>query len=205
MEMTTQLVGLTGGIACGKSTVAALFEQTGAKIVDADVLAREVVAPGSDGLEAIVAAFGTSVLLEDGSLNREAMGALVFGDDQNRKRLNQITHPRIAQATMSAISQYRAAGETRVVYDAALIVENGMADAFRPLVVVSADANVQLARLMARNGLSEEEAQERISSQLPLSEKEAAADFVIDNSGSLEALGVRFQEVLRALEGWQKK
>jgi dephospho-CoA kinase len=180
--------GLTGGIASGKSTVSARFRARGVPIVDADELAREVVAPGTEGLAAVVAAFGPGVLGADGALDRKALAALVFGDEAKRKQLNAIVHPRIGAASAAKLAALGAGGAALVCYDAALLVENGLGDAFRPLVVVAAPENVQIARIMKRDGATEDEARARIRAQRPLAEKVAVADVVIDNGGSLGEL-----------------
>lgn len=193
--MAARVVGLTGGIAAGKSTVARCFEELGAAIVDADKLARDAVAKGSDGLAEIVAAFGPDVLLGDGSLDRKALGARVFADAELRARLNAITHPRIAQLGALQIAEHTRRGVPYVLYEAALIVENGLHRGFQGLVVVSVDPVVQLARLVKRDGLSESEAKARIAAQMPLEKKIEVADFVIDNSGEPEALRERVADV----------
>jgi dephospho-CoA kinase len=193
--MTTPVVGLTGGIAAGKSTVARSFAALGVPVVDADKLARDAVAPGSEGLSEIVSVFGADVLLADGSLDRKALGARVFADSALRARLNAITHPRIAQLGAHQVAAHGKAGATYVVYEAALIVENNLQRAMQALVVVSVDPVVQLARLSKRDGLSESEAQARIAAQMPLEKKLEVADFVIDNSGEPEVVAERVAEV----------
>lgn len=180
--------GLTGGIASGKTSVARRFAGRGLPVVDADQVARDVVLPGSEGLAAVVAAFGPGVRLASGELDRKALGALVFAEPARRAQLNAILHPRIAAATAARLAALDAAGEPLVCYDAALLVENGMADAFRPLVVVAAPEPVQRARLMSRDGLSDDEARARIASQVPLADKLRVADVVITNDGSLDDL-----------------
>ncbi len=190
------LFGLTGGIASGKSAVAAHFRTRGLPVVDADVLAREVVAKGTEGLAELVAAFGPGVLGPDGELDRKAVAAIVFADATKRKILNGITHPRITMETMKRAQAYGEAGEPLVCYEAALIVENGGADMLRPLVVVAVSPEVQLARAMARDGSTEEEAKKRLDSQVPLADKLAAADIVVDNSGPFEALPDRADAAL---------
>ncbi len=179
------LVGLTGGIACGKSTVARLLAERGAVVIDADRIARDVVEPGTDGLAAVVAAFGDGMLDADGRLDRAALGARVFGDAEARRRLEALLHPRIAAESLRRIQQALADGPPLVVYDAALLVEAGRADAFRPLIVVTAPAATQVARLVARDGLAPAEAEQRIAAQMPVAQKAALADHVIDNGGDL--------------------
>lgn len=193
--MTTPVVGLTGGIAAGKSTVARSFAALGVPIVDADKLARDAVALGSEGLAEIVAAFGPEVLLPDGTLDRKALGARVFADAGLRARLNAITHPRIAQLGAQQIAEHGRAGANYVLYEAALIVENNLQRAMQALVVVSVDPVVQMARLIKRDGLSESEAEARIAAQMPLEKKLEVADFVVDNSGEPEVVVERVAEV----------
>jgi dephospho-CoA kinase len=195
LSMTAPVVGLTGGIAAGKSTVAQSFQRLGVPIVDADKLAREAVAPGSSGLGEIVAVFGPDVLLPDGNLDRKALGARVFGDSSLRAKLNAITHPRIAQLGAQQIAEHARRGAPYVMYEAALIVENNLHRAMHALVVVSVDPVVQLSRLLRRDGLNEAEARARIDAQMPLEKKLEVADFVIDNSGEPEVLLDRVHEV----------
>lgn len=190
------LFGLTGGIASGKSAVAACFRARGVPVVDADALAREVVARGTEGLAELVAAFGPRVLGPDGELDRKAVAAIVFTDEAKRKLLNAITHPRITMESMRRAHAYGDAGEPLVCYEAALIVENGGADMLRPLVVVAVSPEVQLARAMTRDGSTEEEAKRRLDSQMPLVDKLAAADVVVDNSGPFAALPDRADAAL---------
>jgi dephospho-CoA kinase len=193
------LFGLTGGIASGKSAVAQRFAERGVPIIDADVLAREVVQLGTSGLAEVVRAFGPGVLAEDGSLDRKALAARVFGDEEKRKSLNAILHPRITALTMQRAQDLGQRGEPLACYDAALLVENGVADAFRPLVVVSAPVDVQIARIVARDGATAEEAKARIAAQMPLAAKVALADYVIDNRGTLADLRSKADVVLEAL------
>lgn len=197
--MAFTLFGLTGGLASGKSTVAARFRHHGVPVIDADQLAREVVAPGSEGLAAVVAAFGDGVLAADGSLDRARMAALAFGDAAHRATLNAILHPRIGALTAERAAALAAAGEPLACYEAALLVENGLADAFRPLVVVALPESVQVSRAVARDGGTEEQARARIAAQLPLAKKVSLADFVIDSSGSREATEAQADDVLTAI------
>jgi dephospho-CoA kinase len=190
------MFGLTGGLASGKSTVAARFRALGVPVIDADQLAREVVAPGSPGLAAVVEAFGPGVLLADGSMDRAAVAAIVFGDAEKRRRLNGIVHPRVGAASAEKVAALEAAGVQLGCYEAPLLVENGIADAFRPLVVVAAPEAVQVARAMVRDACTEEQARARLAAQLPLAAKVAAADYVIDNAGTREETERRADEVL---------
>ena len=182
------LFGLTGGIASGKSAVGARFRARGVPVIDADELAREVVLPGTDGLAEVARTFGAELVLPDGTLDRKALAAIVFADDAKRKRLNAILHPRITALTLARAADLGDRGEPLACYEAALLVENGVADAFRPLVVVSAPEEVQVARAVLRDGATENEARARIRAQMPLAAKVTLADVVIDNTGSLEDL-----------------
>jgi dephospho-CoA kinase len=193
------LFGLTGGIASGKSTVAARLRARGVPVIDADEVAREVVAAGTPGLEAVVAAFGPAVLDRGGALDRKALGQVVFADEGARRRLNAILHPRIGQRTAERSMELEGRGEPLACYEAALLVENGLMAMFRPLVVVACEERMQLARLRARDGLTEDEARARVAAQKPLAEKVAVADHVIDTSGSLADVAARTDEVLVAV------
>lgn len=194
------LVGLTGGIATGKSTVSAMFQALGCALVDADVLAREVVAPGEPALAEIVHNFGPAVLGPDGRLDRQALGAVVFADADRRRRLEAITHPRIRARLARRLAELAEAGFAGVViFDAAVIVETGNHRTMDRLVVVVADESVQIARLMGRDGISREEALRKIRSQMPLSEKVKLAHYVIDNSGDRTATEAQVRRVHAAL------
>lgn len=186
--MSFRLFGLTGGLASGKSAVAEEFRRLGVPVIDADRVAREVVVPGSEGLSAVVEAFGESILAEDGTLDRQKLGERVFSDEAARKTLNGILHPRIGARTAELAAQLMAAGESIACYEAALLVENGLADTFRPLVVVAVPVAVQVERAMSRDGLSEEAVRARIAAQMPLEAKVAVADYVIDNAGDRASL-----------------
>ena len=178
-------VGLTGGIGAGKSTVAALLEAHGAVVTSADEISRDVVSPGSDGLAAVVAEFGDGVLTSDGTLDRRALGSLVFADDLSRARLEEILLPLIAAeawARMEMVPAGRVA-----VYDVPLLVEGQMQDLFDLVVVVEADLELRLKRL-AERGMGREEALARMSSQATDDERRAVADIVLSNSGSIDQL-----------------
>jgi dephospho-CoA kinase len=193
------LFGLTGGIASGKSSVAARLRERGVPVIDADRVAREVVEIGTPGLAALVEAFGDSILLPDGALDRKALAARTFGDEPARRRLNAILHPRIAARTAEIAAALAGEGQKLACYEAALLVENGVADAFRPLVLVAAPEDVQIRRAMARDGMTEADARARIASQTPLADKRKVADHVIENDGDREALNARTDEVLDAI------
>jgi dephospho-CoA kinase len=192
-----RVVGLTGGIGSGKSTVAALFKQQGAEIVDADQLAREVVEPGQAALEEIVEAFGREVLQPDGRLNRARLAATVFNDPAARARLEAITHPRIRQRMLEEVEARRARSGL-LLLDIPLLYERPRIDAVEVVVVVWVDSATQLKRLLARGGLDEQAARARIAAQMPLDQKKALADHVIDNRGTPEETG-RQVEALFAL------
>jgi dephospho-CoA kinase len=188
--------GLTGGIATGKSTIAAHWVQRGLPVVDADDLARLVVAPGSDGLREVVGLLGTDVLMADGSMNRSAVAATVFADPDARRALEAITHPRIQAALRTRLTTLESQGAALVCYEAPLLVEAGRADEYRPLVVVVAPESAQLERAARRDAADEESLRARIAAQFPMEEKARAADFVISNSGSMNELVIEAERVL---------
>lgn len=182
-------IGLTGGIASGKSEVSRLLAERGAVIVDADLLAREAVDPGSNGLAEVAEAFGRGVLMADGALDRAALGTIVFGDPAKRETLNAIIHPRVrTRAAQIAAAAVAADPHAVIVQDIPLLVETGQAGNFDVVVVVDAPDDVRIARLLARNGMSEDEARSRIAAQASREERLAAADHVIANTGSLAEL-----------------
>lgn len=193
--MTPRVFGLTGGIACGKSTVSRIFAEAGVPIVDADLVAREVIAPGSVGLKALTREFG-NILLPDGSLDRGKLGALVFTQPERRDQLNKIMLPLILYRSGELMREHLSGGTDLVCYDAPTLIEVGMHDRFRPLVVVTVPDDVQLQRLIERDGFTEAEAKARISSQLPMSSKVELADYVIENTGTIEELKTRVLQVL---------
>lgn len=184
-----RLVGLTGGIATGKSTFAAALRAQGVPVVDADALARAVVAPGRPALEAVVREFGPGVRGADGALDRKALGALVFADPGARRRLEAILHPAIREAMQAETARLAAAGHDLAFYDAALLFEVGLDAAMALVVVVDAPPEVQLARLAARDGLPREAAAARLAAQLPVAEKAARADVVVENADAAVPLG----------------
>jgi len=178
------LVGLTGSIATGKSTVSRMFAHLGARVLDADLLAREVVMPGQPAYLKIVEEFGQSVVQEDGTLDRKGLGAIVFAEPARRKRLEEITHPAIAarqQRILSVLEEE--AFEGIVIWDVALLFETGGVAKVDRVVVVYADPETEVARLVARDGMAEADARARIASQMPVAEKAKRAHYVIDNSG----------------------
>lgn len=189
-------VGLTGGIGSGKSAVSALLRDLGATVIDADALAREAVAPGSDGLGEVVAEFGDEVLAADGSLDREAMAAKVFADPTARTRLEGIIHPRVRRRAAEIEAQARAVDQGAiVVHDVPLLVETGQQDAYDVVLVVDVPVGVQVERLVRLRGMSEQEARGRIAAQADRETRLAAADVVVDNSGTLDDLARRVRQV----------
>lgn len=178
-----KLYGLTGGIASGKSTVARHLRALGATVVDADRLAREVVEPGQPAADEIRARW-PDVFTADGTLDRKALGAVVFGDSEARRELEAMTHPRIAQRSAELLDEARERGDAIAFYEAALIVEKRLDEAFDGLVVVSVPEDVQVRRLMDRDGIDEPTARERLAAQLPLAQKLERATDVIDNAGT---------------------
>ncbi|MGZ3405829.1 MAG: dephospho-CoA kinase [Polyangia bacterium] len=180
-----RVIGLTGGIASGKSTAARTLADLGARIVDADQVARDVVAPGQPALAEIARSFGKEMLQPDGTLDRKRLGAVIFADADKRRALNAITHPRIAAETQARLAQLRAEGVPVAVYEAALLVENGIHHGLDGLIVVACDEATQLARLMGRDGYVEADARARIAAQAPMADKIAAATWVVDTSGPL--------------------
>ena len=182
-------VGLTGGIGAGKGEVARRLAAYGALVIDADQVAREVVAPGTPGLEEIVKAFGTGVLRPDGSLDRELLGEMVFSDAALRGKLNAIVHPRVGER-MREIEESAAAADV-VVHEIPLLAEGGLASAFDVVVVVDAPPDVQVERLVSMRGMTRTHALARMSAQASREDRLAVATFVVDNSGSLEDLDGR--------------
>ena len=197
---TFLLVGLTGGIATGKSTVSDMLRRRGCVVVDADQLAREVVAPGEPALAAIGEEFGPDVIALDGSLDRKKLGAIVFRDAERRKRLEAITHPAIRERFTRQIADLTARRFSGLVFfDAPVMIESGNYRHMDRLVVVATDRATQVARLMARDGIDREEAERKIASQMPVAEKAKLADYVIDNSGDRVATQRQVERVYEAL------
>ena len=180
------VIGLTGGIASGKSTVAAILERLGAPVVDADRLAREVVEPGQPAHAAIVAAFGEAILDPDRTINRPRLARLVFADPAARRRLEAITHPAIRRAAEEKLSELERAGASLAVYMAPLLIEAGGASRVDEIWVVYADRDAQLERLMRRDGMARTEALQRLDAQMPMEEKRKFGRVVIDNGGTRE-------------------
>jgi dephospho-CoA kinase len=190
-------VGLTGGIGSGKSEVTRLLASYGAIIIDADVLAREVVGPGTPGLARVVEEFGADILRPDGSLDRDRLAELVFGDEEARRRLNAIVHPLVGRRT--AELKAAAADDAVLVHDVPLLVEAGLTALYDLVVVVDAPPEVQLRRLVSLRGMTEPAARARIAAQASREQRLAAADVVIDNSGTLEELEAQVRELWEEL------
>ncbi|HHX42038.1 MAG TPA: dephospho-CoA kinase [Armatimonadetes bacterium] len=204
-----RVVGITGGIATGKSTVAAMFQECGAALIDADALSRAAVVPCQPAYHAVVAQFGTSVLRDDGTLDRRALGALVFRDAEARRRLEEIIHPHVVQAIQRQLVEWRASPSPPrlVVVEIPLLYEAGLEEMVDTVVVVSSEQATQLQRLITRTGLAPEEAMLRIAAQMPLSEKEARAAHVISTEKPLHAVReevCKLYEELLAEEGIER-
>lgn len=191
-----KVVGLTGGVACGKSTVARHLAASGVPVIDADVVAREVVAPGTDGLAAIVARFGPSVIGPDGALDRRGLRGVIAADPDARRALEAITHPRIAARIAERLAVLAA---PFAIVEAALMVETGSWRRYDAVIVVSSPPDVQLARLMSRDDVDEAAARALIATQLPLAEKERVATAVIVNDGDEDTLRARTDAAWRAV------
>jgi dephospho-CoA kinase len=190
-------VGLTGGIASGKSTVAGILAELGAVVVDADLLAREVVAPGTEGLGEVVAAFGPEIVTASGDLDRPALAALVFGDDAARMALERIVHPRVR--SRAAELEASAPPGAVVVHDIPLLVETGQAGEFDAVLVVDVPVETQIDRLTRLKGMSRAEAEERVAAQASREQRRAAATYLIDNTGTPEDLRHQVTEVFARL------
>lgn len=184
----TKLIGLTGGIATGKSTVSTLLRLSGYPVIDADQLVRQLQTAHSKGLERLTAVFGSGILNADQTLNRQALGSLVFSDQTKLAKLNMVMQPLIRDEILRQVKNYQKQQIPYVTLDAPLLFEENYADECDLVVVVATDHQIQVQRLMKRNGYSQAEAEQRIDSQMPLAEKKRLADIVIDNNGSKEEL-----------------
>lgn len=187
-------IGLSGGIGSGKSTVAKLLEKRGFVVIDADKVARDIVAPGQPALEELAAEFGEDVLASDGSLNRQALAERAFASPERTAALNAITHPRVAEETARRFAAAEAAGAAFAVYDVPLLVDNGIHRDMDATIIVDVDPEVRVRRLVEFRGLSEDDARRRIASQISDEERLAVADYVIDNNGDVAALGPQVDE-----------
>lgn len=194
------IFGITGSIACGKSTVTKFLRKAGVPIVDADIVARDVVVPGSPGLQGLIDTFGKEYLSEDGTLDRPKLAGLVFNNQSELDKCNRVMNPIITLESNRRLQLLVDEGHAVIGYDAALIIEQGNANKFRPLIVVAAPLEVQLARLMKRGSYSEREARARITKQLSSEEKSTYADFVIETTGTLDELESETLSILSAIK-----
>ena len=194
-----RVFGLTGGLASGKGVVAARFAARGVPVINADELARAVVAKGSPGLAAVVEAFGADLVDPHGELARKRLAALVFADPEARRRLEAITHPRIHALMLERVAELERRGEALVCYEAPILVEVGLTERLRPLVVVAATEEHQIERARQRDGMSVAEARSRLAAQLPLAEKVKVADHVVVNDGSVAQAEAEADRVLDAI------
>lgn len=194
-------IGITGGIACGKSTVSSIIARLGVPVLDADQVAREIVAPGSTGLTEIQKAFGNDICLEDGTLNRPKLRGIIIADPNKRKVLESITHPLIFMRMLEWQQTQKDLGHPVTLVEAALMVETGSYKMYDAVIVVTCSPNVQLSRLMTRNQVPQETAQQWINSQMPLAEKEEVADLVIHNNGTIAELDMQTKDAWTNLLG----
>ncbi len=196
-----KLVGLTGGIATGKSTVTAMLREFGAKIINADDLARVIVQPGKEAWKEIVSAFGNDIIRPDKTIDRERLRKIIFEDPKARAKLNDITHPRIRALALIRAQELAAKGSEVVIYEAPLLFENEAHTWLSPIIVVSCDDETQRRRLKARDKLSDPEIDQHIQAQMPLTEKKGLADYVIENDGDLDDLKRQVRDVWTKLTG----
>lgn len=195
-----KLVGLTGGIASGKSTVAEILKRQGAAIINADVLAREVVEPGHQAWAEIVNTFGIAVLQPDRTLDRQKLRAIIFDDAAARKKIESIIHPQVRALAEQRIREHAAAGYAVIVYEVPLLFEGNLQEWLRPVILVACDVDTQRNRLQSRDNLSAAQAQKHIDAQMSLEAKRRLADYVIENNGSLEDLERQVQAVLEKIK-----
>lgn len=193
------ILGLTGGIATGKSTVSNMIKEIGIPVIDADLAARAVVDVGEEAYQNIVNHFGKEILTEDGTINRERLGSIVFHDEKQREVLNSIVHPAVRKRMLRERDELVEEGHRAIVMDIPLLFESDLAHMVDKVIVVFTDEDIQLQRLMERNRLSEKEAKARISSQIPITEKISLADAVINNNGSINETK---RQLMHILETW---
>ncbi|GED68245.1 dephospho-CoA kinase [Brevibacillus reuszeri] len=193
------ILGLTGGIATGKSTVTAMLRERGIPVIDADQIAREVVEPGKPAYEAIVRHFGRDILLEDGQIDRKKLGEVVFSDESERQKLNAIVHPEVRRVMRQEAEAAEANGEQIVFMDIPLLYESKLQYLVEKIVVVYAPGDMQLARMMERDELDEEQAKKRLRAQFPIDQKKLEADFLIDNSQSREETQRQVEDLLTVI------
>lgn len=196
-----KVIGLTGGIASGKSAVSSILRQLGAEVIDADVVARQVVAPGEPAWQRIIQAFGPEILKDDGNINRPLLGQIIFNDPVKRKILNEITHPEIIKSIAAEAEKYRAQNKKGqvVVIDAPLLLEVGLHKLVDEVWVIYVSPETQIERLMKRNNFTREQALARINSQMPLEEKLRFADRIINNDGSLANTRKQIEQLMKSL------
>lgn len=194
------VIGLTGGIASGKSTVSRMFAELGITVIDADAEARHAVEIGEKAYKEIISYFGSSIAGENGEINRQKLGAIIFNDEEKRSLLNSIVHPAVRERMAEKRLEAEKAGEKLIVMDIPLLFESKLMGLVEKIIVVYVDGDTQLARLRTRNGFTEAEALSRINSQMPLKEKVKLADAVIDNSGTVEQTR---QQLLGILTDWK--
>ncbi|QHC05036.1 MULTISPECIES: dephospho-CoA kinase [Anoxybacillaceae] len=192
-------IGLTGGIASGKSTISHMLKEFGIPVVDADLIAREVVRVGEEAYKQIVKEFGSEILQENGEINRTKLGAIVFHHEEKRKRLNAIVHPAVRKKMLEQKEAFLRNGANAVVLDIPLLIESQLFHLVDKIIVVYVDEAIQLERLIKRNGLAKEDAVARIRAQMPLSDKKSYADAVIDNNGTIERTR---EQLLYILKMW---
>lgn len=195
-----KLVGLTGGIASGKSTAAKILESIGAAVVNADTLAREAVEPGREAWQEIVAAFGSEILQSDRTLDRQKLRTLIFNNPDARRKLESIIHPRVRALAERRIAEHGAAGYAVVVYEVPLLFEGRLHEWLRPVILIACDIEIQIERLQQRDGLDRVQAQKHIEAQMNLEEKRRLADYVIENNGNLEDLKRQVKAVLETIK-----
>ncbi len=195
-----QIIGLTGGIASGKSTIASFFKDEGIPVIETDQIAKTILQPGSDAFSAVVKHFGEEILLSEGIINRKALGERIFKDEHERDILNQIIHPEVRIITQSKADVLKKEGHAIIVIDVPLLFEAGFDQDVDQTLVVSVPKDIQIERLMARDGIEKAYALKKTNAQMPLKEKRKRADFVIDNRGSILDTKNQFNEVLKALK-----